>query len=82
MEPIEMTVFIDEDSNECLYVEGKRWEGAGETTIYIADIVAHAKDRPILLKHVDVPGDWYSEWPETLAEVTNRIATQKTATAS
>lgn len=90
MEPINMTVLIDESSCECLYVDGKRWNGAGETTVYVTDIVAEAAGRPMLLKHVHVerPGRErgivivFEPWPESLEEAKKWIKTEATATAS
>lgn len=77
MEPIKMTVLIDEDSNECLYVEDAAWHSRGEITVFVCDLVAEAKGRPMLLDHVRVsrPGrdvedkGWvYDRWPRSLAD--------------
>ncbi len=68
-EPINMTVFIDENSNECLYVEGKAWDGRGERTVYVTDLDAYAKQRPILLQHIPIEGDWAERWPDDMDEV-------------
>lgn len=68
MEPVEITVVIDQDDSvECMYVEGKAWDGRGEQTIYVTDLFAAAKGRPILLTHKLV--DWTGPWPDTLEEI-------------
>lgn len=68
MEPMKLTVLIDEDSNECLYVEGKAWAGRGEMTVYVCDLVAEAGEWPILLRHIKVTGSRYGQWPENLED--------------
>lgn len=68
-----LTVAIDADSgDECLYIDGKRWEHTGERTVYAGDIAYAAGDaaagfNTIKFRHVqvDCPGDW----PQTIAEL-------------
>ena len=78
MEPIKMTVAFDEDSNECLFVEGRRWSEKYEGTVYSVDLHTAANGRPIQLDRVlvDRPTHHsekdgcgvYDDWPDTLDE--------------
>lgn len=60
-----LTIVIDENSYECLYIDGKAWASTGEVTVYACDIAAAAGDEPVLIVHQ--PIDFYHEqWPDTL----------------
>lgn len=62
-----LTVVIDEDSNECLYIDGNSWESKGEKTVHSCDVAEAAGDQPILFRHVSI--DFYHhDWPDTLEE--------------
>lgn len=63
----EITVVINENADECLYINGKAWESTGETTVYATDIADAAGDEPILFRHVGV--DWDADWPENLSDL-------------
>lgn len=76
MEPIKMTVLIDSNSFECLYVEGERWNATGEPTVFVCDLVVNARGRPMFLEHINVErpgrveGDFihYEQWPVSLED--------------
>lgn len=60
-----LTIVIDEDSYECLYIDGKAWGSKGEMTVYACEIAEAAGDEPVLIRHV--PIEWeHKEWPDTL----------------
>lgn len=62
----DITVVIDADSNECLYLDGVAWESKGEITVYVTDLVAASGGFPIKLKHEEI--DFvHEEWPDSLA---------------
>jgi len=65
---VELVVVIGEDTYECLYIEGKRWDGAGEMTVYACDLVDAASGRLIKLEH-RVIDDRPGEWPERLEDL-------------
>lgn len=71
----ELTVVIDQDGSECLYVNGECWEHTGETTVYSCDLAKAAGENPVILKHVSVElpeymiGTWNGAWPKSLSEV-------------
>jgi hypothetical protein len=60
-----LTVVIDEDSDECLYIDGKAWKEKGETTVYACDVAKAAGEEPFLFRHVAIDG-YHLEWPDTL----------------
>jgi hypothetical protein len=60
-----LTVVIDEDSDECLYIDGKAWDSAGERTVYACDVAKAAGEEPFLFRHVLIDGH-HLEWPDTL----------------
>jgi hypothetical protein len=60
-----LTVVIDDDSNECLYIDGKAWESTGETTVFSCDIAIAAGDEPVRVVHKSIDFR-HEEWPETL----------------
>ena len=66
-EPINLTVVIDEDSDECLYIEGKSWRGTGESTVYVTDLTEAAGNRPIMLRHVHIEHT-FTRWPDKLED--------------
>lgn len=60
-----LTVLIDENSDECLYVDGIAWSATGERTVYVCDLVEMSLGMPIELKQVSVVrGE--KRWPERL----------------
>lgn len=62
-----LTVVIDPNSDECLYVDGIAWESTGETTVYACDIDSAAQGEAILFHHRHI--NWcFDRWPKTLAE--------------
>ena len=63
---VEITVVIDQDSSECLYVAGRAWESRGET-VYVSDLVDVADGRLIDLKHVSIEFV-HDEWPDLLSD--------------
>lgn len=69
-----LTVLIDEESNECLYIDGIAWESTGEVTVYCCDIAEHAGDAAIIFKHEHI-GHCHDRWPRTLAEAVKPPAT-------
>jgi hypothetical protein len=65
--PVNITVVIDSDSNECMYVEEDCWSGTGEITVYVTDLVEYSHGRPILLNHVSIE-HVHEVWPDSLNE--------------
>lgn len=71
----ELTVVIDQDGNECLYINGECWERTGENTVYAVDLATAAGKDPVLLKHVavEVPDDMLESrdgaWPKSLSDL-------------
>lgn len=60
-----LTIVIDENSCECLYIDGKSWPSKGEMTVYACDIASAAGGEPVLISHESI--DFYHEqWPDTL----------------
>ena len=60
-----VTIVIDEDSFECLYINGVIWPSKGEWSVYAVDIAKAAGDEPVLIRHV--PIDFaHEEWPDSL----------------
>lgn len=71
METVKLTVMIDEQSDECLYVGEHAWDGRGERTVYVSDLMEHAAGKLIELKHVSCVrsfGGVKTAWPDTLTE--------------
>lgn len=66
----QITVAIDDDANECLYVDGKAWDAKGEITVYAADIGAVAGSDPIRFQHVHVDKNPADDWPDDFADLT------------
>lgn len=74
MEPFkQLTVVIDQDANECLYINGKCWSATGETTVYATDLAAAAAGEPVILRHIalNIPEhvSFSDVWPESLGDV-------------
>lgn len=60
-----LTIVSDEDSRECLYIDGVAWKAKGETTVYAVDICQAAGDQPVRLVFESI--DFYHhDWPDTL----------------
>ena len=66
-EPIKLTVLIDPNSDECLYIEGNAWEARGEPTVYVSDLVEAAEDKPIILIQIAI-NRIFKAWPKTLKD--------------
>lgn len=64
-----VTVAQDDDSNECLYVNGKRWKYVGEVTVYACDIAGVASGKLISFDLVSVDRKDGEEWPESIADL-------------
>lgn len=64
---VKLTVVIDPNGNECLYVNGCVWESVGEISVYTCDLVAAAGDCLIDLKHVSCAE--VDDWPEKLHDL-------------
>ena len=51
----DITIVMDDDMYECLYVDGKRWtHDQGDISMYVADVAEAAGDRAIRLSHETV----------------------------
>ena len=60
-----LTIVIDEDASECLYIDGKSWKAKGEMTVYACDIAEAAGGEPVLIRHVPIEFR-HENWPDTL----------------
>lgn len=69
-EIIDLTVCIDEKSDECLYINGNAWKSKGESTVYACDIAEAAGDKLIRFKHRSID-TFVEQWPDTLLEALN-----------
>ena len=67
----ELTVVIDPDGNECLYINGDVWDSTGETTVYATDLAAASNEEPCLFRHVAID-HVFDDWPLTLDEATRK----------
>jgi hypothetical protein len=66
-----LTVVIDDDANECLYIDGKAWASTGDITVYAGNIAEASGDEPVLIRHVSI--DFHHEqWPDALEAALNR----------
>lgn len=63
-----LTVLIDQDGNECLYIDGKCWQHTGETTVYAVDLAEAADGEAVTLDHVPVTVPEDAEWPTSLED--------------
>lgn len=63
-----LVVVIDENSDECLYVDGKAWRSRVESTVYACDIFEYAEGVPITFEHRHVES--VEHWPDSLDELT------------
>ena len=61
-----ITILIDDESNECLYADGKAWESTGEVTVYACDIAEAAGGDAIYFEHKSIDHCW-DRWPSNLA---------------
>jgi hypothetical protein len=64
---VNLTVVMDSDANECLYIDGHAWKGTGEMTVYACDLVDAAKGRLIRLEHISLEF-WHEHWPAELED--------------
>lgn len=69
METATLTVCMDQNSHEHLYVDGQTWGWQGECTVYACDLVEAAAGKPILLTIRDFVSQEGATWPPTLAEL-------------
>lgn len=76
----ELTVLIDCDSNECLYIDGQRWEYSGESTIYATELAAAAGEALVRLTHCEIDFHHLCGWPETLADALTQTENCESAT--
>ncbi len=63
----QLHVMRDAEANECLYIDGRRWDGYHEVTVYSCDLVSAAEGKPVLLSDVSID-DEVDEWPELLQD--------------
>ena len=63
-----LVVLIDQDGNECLYIDGKCWEHTGETTVYATDLAYAADGNAVTLRHLAVDVLERAKWPSELKD--------------
>ena len=60
-----LAIVIDENHDECLYIDGKAWSSTGADAVYACDIAEAAGDEPVLIRHVLIDFA-HGEWPDSL----------------
>lgn len=79
-----IVVLIDQDSNECMYIDGKRWSDREETTVYCTDLARvtsgssstvtfehRAVERPTFVDPDRDDKEFFESWPDTLVGTFN-----------
>lgn len=64
-----LTVAIDDNANECLYIDGKAWKSKGEVTVYATDIAEFGGSEQFLFEHVHVDKAPADDWPDDFADL-------------
>lgn len=60
-----LTIVIDENAHECLYIDGTAWEFQCEVTVYACDIASAAGDEPVRIVHQPIEF-YHDQWPDKL----------------